>query len=227
MRTELEKYWKIFLKRIWISILLPLIAIITAWYLSQYVFEPVYESNVSLIVVNEQAESDVNDSSLEYYNLLVMEQLVKDYEEIIKSRTVTEKVIEEIKMNNFTPAQLAKNITVESKNGTSILEIKVKGKNPDEAKEIANKISEVFEEKILLLFNNKKVKIIDYANIPTTPVSPKTKINIVLAAFAGLFLAIIVILLIEYLDDTVKTTEELERRLGLSVLGIIPDLNLK
>ncbi len=227
MRTELRKYIKIFWKRIWIIILIPSIAITVAWYLSEYFLVPVYESNVSLMVVNDPSSDDENNSALEYYNLLVGKQLVKDYEEIIKSRTVTDKVINELKMTDMTASELAKKITVESKNETSIIEIRVKGRTPEEAQKIADKVSEVFEEKVFQLFNDRNVKIIDSANLPNDFIFPRVKMNIFLAAFGGLLIAFITLLAVEYLDDSIKSTEELERKLGLSVLGIIPDLKIK
>lgn len=227
MRTDSTNLFKIFIKRLWIIILLPSIAMLTAGYLSYYVLKPVYESSVTLIVVNSQNSANQNDSSEEYYNLLIGKQLVNDYEEIIKSRAITETVIKELNIKNITPAGLAKRITVEAKNDTSIIEIKVKGNSPNEAKMIAEKISAAFEERVFALFKNKSVSIIDGANIPDSFIYPKTKMNIILAAVAGLFMAFLIVLFIDYFDDRVKTTEELEERLGLPVLGIIPDLNMK
>lgn len=226
MGEDLKKIAKVFLKRLWILLLIPTISISTAWYLSIYVIDPVYESTTTMIVINKGVDS-ANIRGVSYDDLLIGEELVKNYKEIIKSRTVTSTVITELKLVNITSKKLAKRIEAEAKNGTSIIEIRVKGQTPEEANMINEKLCEVFNRTIFTLWENRNVKIIDHAEAPQEPVSPSLRLNIALAIIAGLLTSTVIILLLEYFDDTIKTTEEAEERLSIPVLGIVPNLRMK
>jgi capsular polysaccharide biosynthesis protein len=223
MAEDLTKYIQILRKRIGILLVLPIISALAAAAISLYLLEPVYKSSVSIIVINKN--NDPNSlSNVTYDDLLISQQLVKDYAEIIKSRSVTSAVINQLTLNDLTPEKFARNIEVQSKNDTDIIEIKVKDKDPQRAKIIVETMTEVFQQKIYSLYENRNVKIIDTAEVPMEPDSPNIAINVVLAAFLGLAMAVIIIFLIEFLDDTIKTSEEAEKVLGLPVVGIIPNL---
>ncbi len=67
--------------------------------------------------------------------------------------------------------------------------------------------------------------IVDKAAPPRYPSSPRKKLNVVLALFLGLFGGLGLAFLFEYLDDSVKTFEDVEKYTGLSPLGIIPSFS--
>jgi succinoglycan biosynthesis transport protein ExoP len=71
------------------------------------------------------------------------------------------------------------------------------------------------------------VQVIDRAVDPDRPIAPNCKSNIIIAAFLGLFVGIGLALLWEYLHKTIIDSEDVERYLGLSVLGNIPVFNAK
>lgn len=70
-------------------------------------------------------------------------------------------------------------------------------------------------------------KVIDMAEVPSAPVSPRTRTNILLGALLGLMLGIGGAFLMEYLDNSVKTQEEVERFLGVPVLGTVPFIQVR
>lgn len=222
MQGEFEKILKMLRRRIWIIVILPILSVLMAGYISIYVMKPVYESDVSIIIINSESNAGVT-----YDDLLISERLVLDYKEIIKSRAVTAAVIQQLMIEDLSPAKLAENIDVQSKNDTNIIEIKVKDEDPRRAQKIVDKLSEVFQQKIFALYENRNVKLVDSSVIPTEPVSPKVLMIIIIAAVAGLVFAVLLVLFIELLDDTIKTSEDAEERLGLPVMGIIPDIKTK
>ncbi len=71
---------------------------------------------------------------------------------------------------------------------------------------------------------SRNIFVVDRAQVPGAPSSPNLKRNLMLGLLAGIFLAIMLVLLLEYLDNTLKTPEDVERHLHLGVLGIIPKL---
>lgn len=221
---ELKQYLKIICKRLWLIVLLPAIAGFASFYVSFYVLTPVYESNITLYVINKKADPQL---AIAYNDVMVGQQLVKDYRELVKSRTVTGSVIRELQLKGFTPESLAEKISVNSKNDTRIIEIRVQDQNPVRAKDIANEVGYEFINKVIDLMKVENVSIVDSAQTPSEPVKPKPTVNIAIAVFTALLAALGIVFLIEYLDDTIKTSEDVEKYLGLTVLGTIPVFSIK
>ena len=220
---DIKQIFRAVLKRWWLILLVPLVTSSIAAYVSFFVIDPVYEANATLYVISRQ---EAQQSTIQYNDMLVGQQLVKDYREIVKSRTVTSQVIEDLDLD-MSSKELAEKISVGSKNDTRIIEISVQDTDPDRASIIANKTCEVFMSKVKDLMKVENVEIVDNAISPETPVKPRPLLNIAIGMFLGLFVALGVIFLIEYLDDTIKNSEDVEKYLGLPVLGTIPDLDIK
>ena len=72
------------------------------------------------------------------------------------------------------------------------------------------------------LQNTLNVARIDAAQINPTPVRPRTSLNTLLGALAGVILAVSIIFLRDFLDDTIKNREDIKRMFGLPTLGQIP-----
>ena len=96
-----------------------------------------------------------------------------------------------------------------------------------QAAKIADKLGEVFASKVIELMNVDNVSVIDKAIIPEKPVKPNPFINTAAAFFIGLLAAAGIAFLLDYLDDTLKTPEDIEKYLQLTVLGIIPEFSIK
>ena len=73
-----------------------------------------------------------------------------------------------------------------------------------------------------LMSNN--VSILDHATVPPYPISPRKKLNLMIGAMAGLFLGLAAAFFLDYLDNTFRTPDDIEKYLGLSVLGVIPKM---
>jgi capsular exopolysaccharide synthesis family protein len=63
---------------------------------------------------------------------------------------------------------------------------------------------------------------VEPAVAPTAPSSPKTLLNVILALVLGLLAAVGIAFLVEYLDDTIRSSEEVEEVTGLATLGVVP-----
>ena len=106
---------------------------------------------------------------------------------------------------------------------SQVVNLTVQDPDPAQAMAIANKTSEVFQDKIVELMNVDNVKIIVEAKMGETasPVKPKPLLNIAIAAVIGVMLGVGVAFLLEYLDQTIKTEQDIEKMLELPVLGAI------
>lgn len=220
MELDLKDLLGILLKRFWLMIIFPLVAAGIAYYVSYYTLDDIYESDTTLYIINRRNGTDF---TLGTSDLAFSQQIVNDYKEIITSRRVTGKVIEELGITDLSPRGLAANIVVSAKNNTRLIEIRVKDRNPERSSIIANKIAEVFEEEVVDIMNLENITVVDYAQTPLKPVQPRPLMNMGIAVVLGLFLSVGLAFAIEFLDDTVKSSEDVEKYLGLAVLGTIPE----
>lgn len=221
---EFRSYINVLIKRLWIILLIPLLAALVTAYINLNVFEPVFESSITFFVLNKDTDS-IN--RLAYDDILASQQLINDCRELIKSKSMTKAVIKQLNLEDITQKELAKKITVNLKNDTRILEIKVKDTNNERAKAIVEEISIVFQERVRVLINLEISGVIDEAEVPYKPVSPRPLVNTFIVFCASMFLVISFVFIIEYLDDKVKNAEDVENLLGLKVIGIIPSLDLE
>lgn len=191
---------------------------------SNVLLDKKFESSTKIYVLNQQ-----DSQSVTYTDLQTGTQLTKDYAVLVKSRTVTTQVIAELDLQNaymdmseITPDELAEMITVTTAQDTRIITITVTDTNPTRAQDIANAVRTAASKHIYEVMDIEAVNVVDYANLPENPISPNTIKNIIIGGLIG-FVLVIAILVISFLmDDTIKTPDDVELYLGLSVLASIP-----
>lgn len=219
---ELKSYFNVLIKRLWLIIIIPLFAAAATAAVSLYVLDPVYESSITLYIMNKDS-----DSGLAYDDFLVSQQLIKDCRELIKSKSITKAVIEQLDLEDITEKELAERISVNMKNDTRLLEIKVRDTSKERAKAIADEISIIFQRRINELINLEILDVIDEAEIPDEPIFPKPLASSAIAFSIFLFLIICIAFIVDYFDDTLKNLEDIEKLLGIKVIAIIPSLDIK
>lgn len=221
---DLRQLWVIIKKRWLLLVTLPLLAALISGVISFYILKPVYQSSTTLIVGKKANDMEEQSATLLLENnvLAANRQLAKTYGEIAKSRTVREQVITELGLG-LTAEQLHSQINVSQVEDTEILELTVTDTDPQLAADIANVTVQKFFAAVIEIKKIDSVSIIDKAVAPTCPVKPNKLINIVIAFMVGLMAAFGSSILLEYLDNTIKSSQEAEELLGLSVLGVILD----
>ena len=123
----------------------------------------------------------------------------------------------------MTVAELAKMILVDNPTDTRLISISVNAKTGQDAQTLANKVREVALEKIKNVTKVEDVTTLEEAKLPESPSSPNIKLNVLLGAVLGGFLAVVGVLVREILDDRVRRPEDVEDALGMALLGIVPD----
>mgnify|MGYP003826749499 FL=1 len=205
------------IRKLWLIVLLPLAASGTAYYISAFLLTPEYEADVRLYVYQSGAEEFVNSDTM-----ITLQYLIKDYGELIKSRAVITSVINNLDLSDADPEALAESISVDLKNGTNMIEIKVRDRSPETAAGIANEISAVFIEEVNRLTGLKNVSILDPAVIPEEPVSPDIVINTLAACLAGMLIALGIVFLLDRFDDSIMNEQDVQKYVNLGVVGVIP-----
>lgn len=222
-KIDLRQYWGVLRKRWIIVVALPLIAALTSGVISFFVIKPVYQASTTLIVGKKAAESGQEAVKMLDNNVLqANQQLAKTYALIAQSRTVEEKVIEELDLE-LTVEGLDRLISINQVKTTEILEIRVSNTNSELAASIANTMAQEFSKAVIEIKKVDSVSIVDTAVIPDKPIKPNKLLNILIAFVAGLMVSLGLVFLLEYMDNTVKTSSDVEKLLGIPVLGIIPD----
>lgn len=213
---DLKEIFYLLLHRIWLILLIGIIGAAVFGAFSKYLLVPSYTSTTMVYVINRQ---DAERTT--YTDLQMGSQLTKDYSILVKSRPVTEAVIHNIGLD-LTHEELVNMINVENPEGTRILEISVQYTNPSKAKEIADTIARVSSEQMVSIMEMEKVNILEPANLPINPSGPKVLRNTLLGGSIGAFLTIVVIITIHLFNDTIRTSDDIEKYLGITTLGIIP-----
>lgn len=126
---------------------------------------------------------------------------------------------------NYPSSQLLQKITVSILKGTRVISISVEDVNPKMSQKIANSVREAAVSKIKAVTQVEDVTTIEKGNLPKSPSSPNIKKNVLIWFIVGAGLSTIVLVIMGILDDRVNTEEDIEKVLGLTSLGIVPDLN--
>ena len=219
---DLRDVWRVIKKGRWVILALPLIAMVTVGIISFFVLTPRYEASTTLMV--GKTYNGQNAMMLQYNDILTANQLVKTYSQIAKSRSITEKVIKTENLE-MTPEQISEQIDVKPVKDTQLIEITVEDVDPERAARLANFTASFFIGRVTEIMKVDNVNIIDHAVTPEVPVKPNKKLNIVIAGIVGLMVALSLVFLLEFLDRTIKSTDDVKRYLDLPVLGVIPKID--
>lgn len=197
----------------------------TAFYVAAFSFlvtyffiQPTYTSTTRIYVVNQATDNN----NLSAQDLQAGTYLANDYKEIITSNDVLSEVIKDEKLN-LSEAELSKMVSVNIPTDTRLISISVNAKTGQDAQILANKVREVASKKIKKVTKVEDVTMLEEAKLPESPSSPNIKLNVLLGAVLGGFLAVVGVLVREILDDRVRRPEDVEDALGMALLGIVPD----
>ena len=176
---------------------------------------PMYQSNTTIVLVGESKKGySQTDSQLN-------QNLIGTYSEIITSRKVLQQVIDNLKLK-MTVDELSQNITTSSVEDTEIIRITVNNEKKKMAAEIANEVADVFSDEIQDIYNLENVAIIDKAEEADAPYNINYVKDNVIYLMIGVVLSFGVVFVMYYFDTTIKSSETVEEKLGLTVIGIVP-----
>ena len=220
---DLREYFYIIKKRAWIIILITVLAMLTSGIISFFVLSPVYEANTTLIVNTEQSKETNNMITGDQLN--VTQKLTLTYGEIIKSRAVLDSVIKKLDLN-MEYKELEKAINVSPVKDTQIMSVTVQDTNSKRARDIANAIPNVFTKEVKRITKANSVEVIDKAIVPENPIKPNKVMNILIAAVLGIMIGLFIVFILEYMDNKIKTPQDIEKYINLPILGVIPNENM-
>lgn len=180
---------------------------------------PMYTSEVSLTLTGASGDSKITTN-----DITLNTKMIPTYQELITSRSVLEQVVNNLKLNR-SASSLVGSIKIKAVTDSMVLNITVNDSNRVVAKDIANEVADIFSKEIQTLFNIKNVMILDKAVVSDNPTNMNYIKSIFISCFAGVFAAFALLFLVFFLDNTIKSVEQVESKMEMVVLGAIPDYN--
>lgn len=214
-----------FWKRKIILIIVVLLGAALGFAYTKFVVEPKYTSSVTLILSKPSDESNGttidSTGAITQSDIALNQKLISTYGEIMKSRRVSNTVIENLKLN-MTYAQLKKCINVSFVKDSDVIKLSITTLNPELSAKIADEMTTVFAEEVARIYNIKNISIIDSAEVNRNPVNVSYTKNIAIFGLLAFAITAVIIFLFYYFDNTVKTEENIKKITGLPVLCTIP-----
>ena len=176
---------------------------------------PMYHSATTLILVSD---NNNNNSAAMQSDINLNKNLVSTYSEIVKSRTVLKKVKKELKLD-MSIKELSKQIEVTSVENTEIIRIEVSDEDNKLAQKIAKEVAKTFMNEVKDIYNLTNITIIDKASLEKKPYNVSMIKQVGLFGISGLVIGSVVVFLIFYFDTSIKSSKDIEEKLGLPVIG--------
>lgn len=227
---DLKQLFRIFWnKRMHVLTIVVVFILIGAIY--SYLFvKPKYQAYTTLLLAQsdikkdgETSQSGVQTQGITQSDLTLNQKLVSTYSELVKTKNVLREVIKNLRLT-ISEDTLKKNVSVSLVKETELIKITVTNRNALDAKNIANEIAKIFSQRVSEIYSISNVYIVDEAEEPAAPYNISHVRDIAIFAAIGLVVAIAYVLLANLLDTTVKTAEDIEKELDVSVLASIPTL---
>ncbi len=214
---NISEFIKYYFSLIVIVILFIILGAVGSWYYTDYIQVPMYKSQTSLVLTR----AGDSTGSITQNDISLNKNLVATYREIIKSRRILSNVISNLNLD-ITEKELSDKVSVTSSNDTELIVISVVDKDSKLARDIANEIAKVFKEEITTIYNIENISIVDVAIKAKDAYNVNPLKQYVIGVGSGFLIGSLIITVMFYFDDSIKKPEDIEEKVGLSVLSTVP-----
>jgi len=221
---SLKEIFDVIMKRWKMIVSITVGAALLAALISFLILTPIYEANTQFIV-NQTEEQQPENAQIDSGTIQTNVELINTYNVIIKSKAILDEVAEELGLNESVEA-LENKIEVSSEEDSQVVTVTVKDPDAQQATDIANTTVKVFQDRIPDLMNVDNVNILSAAEkkADQSPVEPRPKLNMAIAIVLGAMVGVGVAFLLEYLDTTIRTEEDVEQILDVPIIGVISSI---
>ncbi|MCR5483343.1 MAG: hypothetical protein K6E99_02925 [Bacilli bacterium] len=213
---NLREVFDFYMSKILFIIIAVAICLIGGNLYSKFIKVPKFESNTKIVLVSNQKETTKSD-------LTFNQGLVDEYTVVVKSEKTLKTVLEDLNLGDkYTTSQLSKMISVSSVEKTSVINIKVTSTDAEEAANIANNLSDVFAQVVKDIYSLDNVYILDRAEVNKKAINDSIVKENVIYFLAGFVLSVGVLFVVFYFDDSIKNSDEIEKKFNVVVIGNVP-----
>lgn len=214
---DVTKMLRSIISRLWLVILVGLIAALGAYYYTSEMVTPTYSSTARVYIQNRQTtQSSTSD-------LQSATTLKEDFQVIVRSDEVYRQALESLGEDGANYKSLRGKVSLD-KNTTRFVDITVSDPDPVRAKKLADAIAYVSRIRAKEILGVEDVAIEQLGSVSTAPSSPNMSMNIIIGAAGGMLLVCCVIAVFSLFNNKITTTDDIEKYLGIAVLGSIPDI---
>ena len=218
IEIDLIEIFFVLKKRIWIILLSALIGGGIFGAFSKYILTPQYTSTAMLYILSKET------TLASLADLQIGSQLTKDYTVIVGSRPVLQEVTNKLGLN-LSYKELGNKLTINNPSGTRILTLSIEDADPVWAKTIVDQVARTASDYIGDIMEMVPPKLIEDGEIPSEKTSPHTKRNAMIGAALGMLIVCGITVLQVEMNDSIRSEDDIEKYLGLSVLAFIPEQN--
>lgn len=219
---EIKQYFNIIKKRLWLVLLIIVVITVGTGVYAYMTNSPQYSATAKLVVNSSPtAGEDSTTANIGAINSNI--QLIKTYKEIIKTPAIMNKVVKEYPDLNANASQLINQVSVNAVNETQVMSVSVVDTSYESAAKKVNAIAAVFQREIPTLMNFDNIIILDKADpgVSTPPITTSPMLFVLIALVLSVVVGIAIAFLLEYMDDSIKSEEDIRDVLGMPVLGVI------
>lgn len=192
-----------------------LICMVAMAFYSFVIAKPVYEATSKLYVLN------ASDSAINLSDLQIGTYLTSDYLQVFEAWEVHEIVMQNLNLD-CQYKDMKKMLTVSNPSNTRILHISVRNHSPELAAALANEYADVAKKYISETMRTDEPNILSEAPVPTAPVAPRKKLNMMLGFLVGLLAASSFLVVQFLLDDKIKTADDIRKYADMPTLAVVP-----
>ncbi len=211
--------WKLFCRRFWIILIAAAVSVALAFAVITLTYEPKYESTATMYVLRQDSEGQVSGADSDFSLAL---KVVNDCTYLLKSHAVVDKVIETLELD-VEYEDLCEKISTNNPEDTRILEVIVEADSAEEAKKIADSLCTIGQEKIATAMGFQQVNFYEQGTLSDEPSNEVGPMTYLVIGFAAAVLTYAVYLVITVLDDRIRTEDDVQQVLGISLLADIPN----
>ncbi|MEK3725242.1 YveK family protein [Paenibacillus sp. FSL H8-0034] len=229
MEINLKEYFIIIRKRLWLVVVIVLVSTALTAVYSTNNYRPLYQASTKLIVNKIVEKDQMGKERIDYGAIGTNLALINTYKEIIKTPAIMDKVVQRYPDINLSAEQLSYITTVSDLRETQVMTIVVQYYSQEEAVKIVNAVSDVFQAEIPKIMKVDNITILNRAKLQenSLPVNKKSNQYIILSFVASLLVSIGITFLLETLDDTLKTDQDIREVMDLTIIAYIPKIKKK
>lgn len=217
LKELLQIFWE---KKTQIILIIAIFAVLGVIYSLGFV-TPKYQSSTTLLLATNSSSDKTGTESITTTDVTLNSKLVSTYSKLVESNKIVRKVISNLSLK-MEEETLKKSISVTAVEDAEMIQIAVKNEDPVLATKIANETAKVFIENVKEYYGMENVHVVDEAEIPQEPANVNHTKDVMIFAFIGVVIAIMYVLVANMLDTTIKSEEDIEKILGLTVLATMP-----
>ena len=212
-----------FLTKLWLLIIIVLGVLIIGNAYSFFIKVPLYQSKTKLVLVSESnAQTGMTQN-----DVMLNNNLVATYSEMIKSRDILKQVIKNLGLKDESTESLSNKINVSTTANTQTIIISVSDTDGKTAKLICDEVARVFTKEIVKIYRLDNVHVYEKAIVSNSPYNMNIAKDNVIYLLLGIVVGGGIIFLFFFFDTTIKSSEDIEEKMELNLLGIVPKVSVK